>query len=432
MHKIREAQLSPNLQIFNLSPDEVGCPGPSKFTLFSELPPELRQKIWRHSLEKPRMIKLLLRRHQLMDLILAAKGEGQSQSPSASQGGPCAVVVGSHHRVLSKLLRVNNEARETALRVYRVHLPCRMTKKDDKDQMKTAQGILYINPEYDFITLKTEDSSDIILPFIHYFQTVVDPRRVGILNLAIDYASMSIICSAKPRDYEPSVRESVTSTLRNLRQLFFIHISPGREVPGLHMLRNPKPIINRSYPIMAGSSSFQRIPRDPRAIGLDLKIVWMSKSVPVLMDMWRQIQETWGLIVPAEAKTETEKGIATAAHDTQTPAVDIRHLVACDLWSNGEGARDREHAEAKLKEVDDYWIKKGQPDWYSSTETWGDSHTKGMSDEQLREAAAVKPAFGFWLFPEKAVRLEDAAWGDEFSIIDFTGYWPELGLWNLD
>ncbi|KAI0204780.1 hypothetical protein F4808DRAFT_456525 [Astrocystis sublimbata] len=414
--------LPSNLQIFDPTPP-LSDPGLSSFPLFAQLPPELRQMIWRHSLQQTRMLTLLLRSHYLMDLFLSHKVE--SPLPSVSQGGPCAVVIGSSCRVLSKLLRVSSEARETALLFYRVHIPCRMVRKDDKHLIGSEEGMLYINPEFDFVRLKSEGSKDdamLMTPsFIHYVKVVMDPRRVGILNLAIDRNQLNILSSTTSRDIDPHVRKSVTDTLRNLRRVFLLHIERlGRTIPSTQRMHKPPGhSINRSYPLMAASSSFQCIPRDPRAVDLDLKLVYMGRPARKMLEMWQNALANW------------EVSAAPGNPGTTTPT-DIRHLVACQPMNSGYRARDRKSAQALLKAEDQRHADNGYPDWYSSTDAWGPANTAGLRNEQLEEYTNVRPAFGFWLFPVEAVSSDESDWREEFNLVDFTHHWPQLCLWDLN
>ncbi|KAI8633537.1 hypothetical protein F5Y19DRAFT_244977 [Xylariaceae sp. FL1651] len=403
--------LPPHLQMLNPPRSEIDAGKPSEFTLFPQLPTELRQKIWRHSLEHSRMLPLTLWSHKWVDMMVAHEGEGSPPFPS--QAGPCGVVIGRRRRVLSKLLRVNGEAREATLLFYRVHLPCRMTKTDDKSKLTTAEGVIYLNPEFDFISLKTkgkvEDTE--LLRFIHYFRSM-DPRRVGVLNLALDGNSLSAISRAKIEEQVPVVRQSVTRTLKNLRQVFFVYIPAlGRRIPSWDAGLNPHKIhMNRSYPLAATSTSFQRMPRDPRNIGLDLTVVNMDWTCSFLSE-WREALYKWGV--------------------TNTTA-ETRLLVSC-CPNYGDDVHDYESAQYRLRKEDEEYIGDGYPNWYASPYAWGDDVAAELSNEKLEEAVAVKPAFGFWLFPPNAYELaKNHHRHNEFSVLDLTGYWPELCLWNLD
>lgn len=403
--------LAPHLQMLNPAPLGVGGCGPSEFTLFPQLPIELRQKIWRHSLEYPRMLQLALWSLDLIEVAIVEMGEGSPPFPS--QSGPCAVAIERHHRVLGKLLRVNSEAREAALSFYRVHIPCRMTRKDSKSGLTTTEGSVYINPEFDFVSLKPKalkENSD-VLHFIHYFKSM-DPRAVGVLNLSLDLNSLGALSEARPEVLDPTVRESVVDTLKRLRQVFFLYIPAlGYKIPCWEAMRNPHKIyVNRSYPLAARSLSFQRIPRDPRAIGLDLTVVYMDWTSS-FMPQWRETLHNWGIT---------------------NPAAETRLLVTCSPNRNNE-VYNYESAQSWLKHEDERYRGEGYPDWHASPHAWGDAMSAELSKEELEEAVAVRPAFGFWLFPADAFELaKNYHRHNEFSVLDLSEHWPKLCLWNLD
>ena len=97
--------IPPHLQIINPNPaDQVAV---SKFTLFSQLPPEIRVKIWKASLQRERIIRLRLISSHLMELLIAQ--EDDTTKPADMHKGYCAIAVGC--QLFSKLLRVNSEAR---------------------------------------------------------------------------------------------------------------------------------------------------------------------------------------------------------------------------------------------------------------------------------------------------------------------------------
>lgn len=109
----------PHLRIFNCSPtthDER-----SDFHLFPLLPKELRLKIWRHTLQRRRIIHLRLNNQ---------RGQTPSEAgenPESTSNGERYFTVVDGSKILSKLLRVSRESREEALMFCRVHLPCRFT-----------------------------------------------------------------------------------------------------------------------------------------------------------------------------------------------------------------------------------------------------------------------------------------------------------------
>ncbi|KAI1177753.1 hypothetical protein F4777DRAFT_576569 [Nemania sp. FL0916] len=222
--------------------------------------------------------------------------------------------------------------------------------------------------------------------------------------------SLGAISDAKMEEQDRVIRQSVTDTLHNLRQVFFVDISAGRLIPSWQALVNPHNYINRSYPLASTSTSFQRVPRDPRAIGLDLTVINMGWTGSFLTE-WNGALRKWGV--------------------TNTTA-ETRLLVSCRLH-HGDDVHDQESAQSSLKEEDERYIDNGYPNWHASPYAWGDDVAAELSNEKLEEAVAVRPAFGFWLFPPNIYDLaKNHHRHNEFSVLDLTGYWPELCLWDLD
>src|SRR5947207_4121001 len=134
----------PHLQIFIC--DRASHEEESNFLLFPLLPKELRLKIWRHTLQRQRIIQLRLQARVQQTATQAAEITGSA----IKNKHYCAVVDGC--QVLSKLLRVTSESREEALKFYRVHLPCRFTG-GPTGEGTTCPGTLHFNPEYDFLRI---------------------------------------------------------------------------------------------------------------------------------------------------------------------------------------------------------------------------------------------------------------------------------------
>lgn len=109
----------PHLQIFNSS--QIIHYEESNFPFFHLLPKELRLKIWRHTLQRRRIIRLRLNNQRGQ----TANQAGENLA-STSNGERYFTIVDRSH-LLSKLLRVNRESRNEALMFHRVHLPRRFT-----------------------------------------------------------------------------------------------------------------------------------------------------------------------------------------------------------------------------------------------------------------------------------------------------------------
>ena len=87
-------------------------------------------------------------------------------------------VVLSECQVISKLFRVNSESRNTALRCYRVHLPCHYKAKGRVE----VNGTLHFNPELNTLEIRGTEH------FAHFAHDLWahDRRSVGFLNIALE------------------------------------------------------------------------------------------------------------------------------------------------------------------------------------------------------------------------------------------------------
>ncbi|KAK7963573.1 hypothetical protein PG988_010547 [Apiospora saccharicola] len=332
--------LPPHLQIFTPEPPAIiSCPD---FVLFSLLPTELRQRIWQNSLERPRILKVKLTSHEFMDLFLSVEGEERSET----NGAPCAIWTGTNG-LFSKLLRVNRDARDTALSFYKAHLSCRLAKDGEKLDLGSVAGALYINPNFDFIEL-TGDVDKNAAPFLHHFKTVVDRSRRGVRNLAMSISRLLNLYRGPGMEaHDVDVGRSMAETLRNLDEVWFVDCAgPGRFIPGLvRALKPDGAVFTRSYPLSTCGAVFERLPRDPRPIGAELAQVYVDRG-----------------------------------------------LVESLRNSFGDPIRDRASAEAAVWREDDYFSGRIDKSTYSRADPIPCTIPK-LRDEDLSKAA--RPALGF-------------------------------------
>lgn len=105
---------------------------------------ETSLKIWRHSLQRERIIKISFEQKSPTEDI--PKFDGKTVRLRAIVNG-C--------QVLSKLLRVSHESRHEALSFYRVHIPCKLGGGPTGKEEETARsGTFYFNPNYDFLQIQ--------------------------------------------------------------------------------------------------------------------------------------------------------------------------------------------------------------------------------------------------------------------------------------
>jgi len=266
----------PHLQIFRGS--QPAGDEESNFSHFGLLPKEIRLKIWRHSLQRQRIIKI----HLKPQTNHTGNQEAESTGSASNKERYCAVVKG--YQLLSKLFRVSGEAREVALKFYRVQLPCMLTR-GAWGQETTKPGTFYFNPEYDFLQISPKSpAKDTLVDFIYHLKTTYDPRGIGLLNVAFTLNGLNAhdLYELQPSDIELKVKIGFIETLTQLREVFFVCVErAGRQILGpMSGIPTSETLYNRSLPINANSPAFERLQQDPRAIAQDLKSVFSGTSDP--------------------------------------------------------------------------------------------------------------------------------------------------------
>ena len=389
----------------------------SDFLLFPTLPKELRTKIWRHALQRQRMIRLRI---------------NNQRGKTASQAGenPDSVVNGERYftvvdgsQLLSKLLRVNKESREEALKFARVRLPCRFLGGATKEG-PASHGTLHFNPEWDFLYISAEwPAKDTLIAFLYRLKTIHDPRHVGLLNLAIDNNGLSAndIYGVQPSDVDSEIRSAFVETLTQLREVWFVSTPlVGRQIVGpLSGFGTSGAIFNRSFPIVTTVPTFERLPRDPRPISEDLENASGLGGSRDVLQYWLRLLKKWHI---------SPRGIG------------YRFFLAYDPTIAGGSISDQVSAKTWLQKEEDEWHGHGPDDGFLK-----DKEVKwpvGAHDEKYRNedlGKAVRPAFGFWLFPLEALARID---GDGLLVDEeprprgemfrnMTEHWPELALSSL-
>ena len=405
----------PHLQIFNSS--QATHNEESHFPLFSLLPKELRLKIWRHSLQRWCIIHLFLNNQRGQTATQAG------ENPKSTSNGERYFTIVDGSRLFSKLLRVNRESREEALMFYRVHLPCRFTGGATRER-PTGHGTLHFNPEWDFLHINAEwPAKDTLLDFLYHLKTIHDPRHIGLLNLAVDGNGLNgnDLYGLQSSDLESEVRSAFVETLTQLREVWFVSTPRvGRQILGaLNGLGTSETMFNRSLPIMTMPPTFERLHRDPRPIAQDLRTLTGLAGSRDVVQLWLQLLKKWR---------------------TSPPGIEYRFLLAFDPTIGGDQISDRTGAKTWLQKEDDQWngcapddgfLKDKEVKWPVGAED------EKYSNEDLERA--VRPAFGFWLFPAEALGpidkkglLEDeGSRTKEETFSNMIEHWPELALSSL-
>lgn len=234
-------------------------------------------------------------------------------------------------------------------------------------------------------------------------KTKYDPRGVGLLKLALDTEDLR---HYGWQNLQVVGKSAFLETIAQLEEVFFVYTTAhGRQVlGGLSDLAVHEVYLNRSLPILSATPAFERLKRDPRLVANDLTRLYICKSRNAPMEMytqWRRLIRPWS--VP-RSRTEYKALVAHIGHGQVS---------------------GRASAEAWLREEDDAWEAEGVPF----------ARSRKIPPEDMTNA--VKPAFGFWLFPIEAFGpfTEDGEPDYVRAPIvpgtlprDVTGYWPELAL----
>jgi hypothetical protein len=370
------------------------------FGQFLLLSPELRQYIW----------KIALKRYRLLEVEIEPASEADNAPPYSTKNALNNLISGQNyfatiqsHQLHSKLLRINRESREVALRFYRVHIPCYLQTSDGVE--RTLRTTLYFNPEFDFMHLKSWREESPFIDFLHDLKAY-DPQNVGLLNLALDTNTMSRLNSLTNIS-ETAARASFITFLSQLQQLIWVAHSHIRR--GVIGLLDGFPSVgvqfNHSMPVKSTRPSFDLLERDPRPVGPELTSIVTACPDPRQMRVqWRMMLERWEI------------------HQVQPTRE--RVLFSYDPPPYSLQVYDIRTANEFLKEEEARWLQ-------------SQLQRKGIirkfaakvpieGPEEL--AKAVRPAIGFWLFPAEALGSLDENIMGMGNVFDMTGSWPELAL----
>lgn len=411
------SQSQPHLQIF--TPDQGPKKEYSKFHLFPQLAKELRQKIWMHALQRPRIIHITL---YDPDYPTPTEdiAEGTTEFP---KNGESFWAITDGNQTMSKLFRVNSDSREAALAFYRVRFPCKLRTIGGPAKW----GIIYFNPENDFLHITPYWSvKHTLFNFMYHLKTTYDRRGIGLRNLVVTVGDMTgnDLLLTNPSDPKLN-REEVMAwkqVLKNVRKvIFYSTIRAGRQIVGPHSGVLTREIIyNRSFPIEARVPIFDRLSRDPRSIKEDLKKVYIGMSDNRdHIHVWHRMLKEWDIIPSPEIEYKW--------HIAFAPPQD-------------EPIPDRKSANEFMQREEIAWhgAEDPVPPITKRLLDKGYKFPIGAESEKYKNEdleAAVKPAFGFWLFPIDVLgplyEEQVLEYGLPRMLWDFSETWPELWVANL-
>ncbi|KAH7358533.1 hypothetical protein B0T11DRAFT_105161 [Plectosphaerella cucumerina] len=163
--------------------------GTGTFPQFPKLPAELRSLIWEQSLCQERLVQVDLvpgsspadmSEDEMQSYTLPEYQAMLETRASLELSGNFFIVL-MNRQEISKLFRVCAESRQAAQRFYRVQLPCYYKQRGNT----ATEGTFYFHPELDTLSI----SGQSYLPTFAHMLWEHDPRRVGLINLALPRGS---------------------------------------------------------------------------------------------------------------------------------------------------------------------------------------------------------------------------------------------------
>ena len=158
--------------------DQAGTDALPSFRQFSHLPLELILLVWKHVLQRHRLISISIidKAHQPPWEDIEIHDITRNSLGNIISGTNYRIQITTHH-LLTPLLCVSRESRQAALDFYRVHIPY--------DRKRYGEGrCIYFNPEFDFLHVRPKGTPEILADFVHDFKAY-DPRGAGIFNIGI-------------------------------------------------------------------------------------------------------------------------------------------------------------------------------------------------------------------------------------------------------
>ncbi|KAF5725098.1 hypothetical protein FMUND_192 [Fusarium mundagurra] len=391
------------------------------FPKFNRFPPEVRNKIWTHSLAHERILKIY------------------------SAG--CRVEV--RERVaMSKLFVTTLESRAAAKKFYRVHIPCTYVH-----MASIYDGTLYFNPELDIIHV----FEWAYFPELAHHIWELDPLHVGIVNLALQiYGSCCKYWYFGSSFKTDCDLNRIKAAIQRLKRFIFVchGVYESETCQYRENRRRPPRAIPSSpfVPIKPHVPTFQTMEQDPRTVGDFLDGVDRGEMMRVrgYVTDWFDYLEEWGIdndpavlyqILMSYPDCDPEIIVeenACRAHDvsdqlsgsstpnsqlsgSSTPNSTLTKSVQA-VYHRGDAIAFAENEMEERKRILDQLLE----------------DESEVDDEEVEKLSRqdVTPAFGFWLFPldtlpvVKPTDNSDAWIGDFYTELQqqFEKHTPQLCL----
>ncbi|KAG5751020.1 hypothetical protein H9Q72_007740 [Fusarium xylarioides] len=364
------------------------------FSKFNNLPPEVRDKIWIHSLAHERILKIY--------------------------SAECRVEV--RERVaMSKLFVTTLESRAAAKKFYRVHIPCKYVH-----MTSTYDGILYFNPELDIVH---------VFEWAYFLELAnhtwkLDPLHVGVVNLALQTYGSCCEYYYFGRSFKTDCDlDKIKAAIRRLKRFIFVchGVYESETCQYRENRRRPDRDIPSSpfVPVKPHVPAFQTMEHDPMAVGdfLDGVDRMELSRLRADVDDWFECLEEWGInndpavlyqIMMSYPDCDPEIIVnenACWAHDVSDQLSDVS-TPNSTLTKPVQAVYDRDDAIAFAEnEIEE---RKRILDQLLEDES-------EVDDEEVDKLSRqdVAPAFGFWLFPLDALPVVKLTANSEMWIVDF-------------
>jgi hypothetical protein len=227
------------------------------------------------------------------------------------------------------------------------------------------------------------------------------------------------ILEREPSYIDPRLRAAFVEILTQLREVFFVSgqvVGRQYDKPVFWPTQPTEPFFNRSLPVKGLVPTFERLHRDPRPIGQDLRRIFIESDPRRIIHFWKQLLRNFG-VVPSKTEYRYCFGI-----------------------SSGQGIFDHQSAERWLQKENDQWTaahpdldsdqvvgeKKSFVSW-AFDRVWKEKKTENKTGDPVE---AVQPAIGFWMFPVEMLDIVDSKQGGH-DLVDILAHWPELALSSL-
>jgi len=406
------------------------------FHFFSQLPLDLRLKIWTVYLQRHRFLRIDILSSQPDSCFRATRSTTSNNENVACDQEYCIFLQNSPPPCA--LSRVCHEAAQASREFYRVRLLCHLHNSKEQHNRK---GFALLNPEWDILDIHPrsfDDESTLnLIRFLHYLRSR-DPRNRGALNLSLHVRQAEALAELRIHSLPANAFESYKIIIANLHRLFWRLTSgyEARVMSGFLIHTRTLPWYNVSMPLMANNASIEFIGPDPRIFQPDMHQVWLGDDPRVISTYLKKIEETLGV----------QAGQATTGQ-----ALECRILLALETWKEpdrrqgGRSIVDRASVDNYLHEESQEWSslldKSGpfgailEPAWYRAQEKYAPKFPP-ISPAEIITTRLDRTAVGFWLFEPAAFPDPDH---DPFTrannagktVVNMVGKYPEICLFNL-